>query len=80
MRVRVLLFAGWRDRLGEEEILLDGLPSDATVASARARLEERCPALRGLTVAVAVNLVQVPFDRPLREGDEVAFLPPVSGG
>lgn len=80
MRVRVRLFAAWRERLGEGEVVLDGLPPDATVESARARLEERFPALRGLPAAVAVNLVQVPPDRALREGDEVAFLPPVSGG
>ena len=30
--------------------------------------------------AVAVNDTFVPWDHPLREGDQVAFLPPVSGG
>jgi molybdopterin converting factor small subunit len=30
--------------------------------------------------AVAVNCEYVPGDRPLAEGDEVAFLPPIAGG
>ncbi|HET6203434.1 MAG TPA: MoaD/ThiS family protein [Planctomycetota bacterium] len=80
MQVRVRLFAGLRERFGAEEILLDDLPGDATVSTVRAILESRCPDLRGLPAAAAVNLAYVPGDRRLEEGDEVALLPPVSGG
>jgi molybdopterin converting factor subunit 1 len=32
------------------------------------------------SIRLAVNLEYVPFDHPLRPGDEVSFIPPVSGG
>ena len=80
MRVRVRLFAGMKDRLGAGEILLEDLPPDATVADARAAIESRCPGLRGFTAAAAVNLEYADASRRLRDGDEVAFIPPVSGG
>ncbi len=45
-------------------------------------LMEEKPALRALdaSVSVAVNRRFAPRDTRLREGDELAFLPPVSGG
>jgi molybdopterin synthase catalytic subunit/molybdopterin converting factor small subunit len=76
MRVRVRLFAGLRERVGMGENELE-LP-----AGARARdvweLLEIGPEPAGL--AYAVNRQYVDRDHELEEGDELAIIPPVSGG
>ena len=58
------------------------LPADATVRDAWESLAREWPALRGYTgsISCAVNESYARFTVPLHEGDEVAFLPPVSGG
>lgn len=79
MQVRVLPFGVLRDWLGASEATVE-LPPGATVAELLARLSERRPAalLRG--IAVSVNAEYATAAQPLREGDEVGLLPPVSGG
>jgi MoaE-MoaD fusion protein len=81
VRIRVLLFASLRERAGTDSFELD-LPAGATVASARAELVTRYPDLFAAgTVAAAVNGAHARDPQaPLRDGDELAFLPPVSGG
>ena len=81
MRIRVLLFASLRERAGTGEVRLE-VPEGASVGAARAALEERFPGLlRESRAAVAVNGTYVRGDEgALRDEDEVAFLPPVSGG
>jgi MoaE-MoaD fusion protein len=81
MRVHLLHFASFRDAVGrdqEERDLVEG-----------ARVQDLWEAL-GREVALfrrfpsvppaAVNREYVGSDRVLRDGDEVAFLPPVAGG
>jgi molybdopterin converting factor small subunit len=80
VNVRVLLFASYAERLGLDTVRV-ALPALATVADALAHVRslpggDRIPP-RPLC---AVNLVHVPLDRPLTEGDEVAVLPPLAGG
>lgn len=78
MRVRVLLFALFREQAGQARLELD-LPAGSTVADAKALLEQQYPLqLSGGLAAINERLAQ-PGD-PLQEGDELAFLPPVSGG
>ena len=81
MRIRVLLFASLRERAGRGELDLE-LEDGAAVAAARDALESRFPKL--LTEARAATAVNGEYSRDprqvLHEGDEVAFLPPVSGG
>jgi sulfur-carrier protein len=81
MTVRTLFFASYRDLVGTDEVAVP-LPPEATladlVASLRAR-GERWSRLPAAPVA-AVNLTYVPLDTVLSEGDEVALIPPVSGG
>jgi molybdopterin synthase catalytic subunit len=81
MHVTVRLFAGLREQLGPQ---LDAeLPADATVADLERDLAARWPALAAqlACVAVAVNEEYVPGrTAPLRDGDVVALIPPVSGG
>jgi molybdopterin synthase catalytic subunit len=78
MRIRVLLFALYREQAGQARLELD-LPAGSNVAAAKALLEAQYPLqLSGGLAAVNEQLAQP--DQPLREGDELAFLPPVSGG
>jgi len=81
MRVRVLLFAILRDAAGAGEVRLE-LPDRATAGTAGEALLERFPALRPYLsrVAYAVNRTYCPAQTELHNGDEVALIPPVSGG
>ena len=81
MRVRVLLFASLREAVGEKSLDLE-LRDSATIADLLAQLEAEHRAFAGHRghVLVARNEERVPLATPLREGDEIALLPPVSGG
>ena len=81
MRVRVRLFASLREVAGRAEIELD-LPSGASPEDAWQALATDHPALAGrrANLAASVNRRYAPFDTPLQDGDEVVFIPPVSGG
>ena len=76
MHVRVRLFAILRERAGRSEVELD-LPDSARVNDALAALGD---VTGGLKVVMAVNREYVSGDTPLRPGDELALIPPVSGG
>lgn len=81
MLVHVVAFATAAERLGTGELTLE-LPAHARVADLRGALLARTPALEPLwpRLAVAVDGTIVAAAEPLREGAEVALLPPVSGG
>lgn len=80
MNIRVKLFASLREAAGRTTIDLT-LPDGATVADALAALDGQLrPASQGRRVAVAINRRYVEPNTGLREGDELALLPPVSGG
>ena len=83
MIVRVRLFAAIREALGREQVELN-LAVGATPEDAwheLTRLDERgALAARRQNLAAAVNRRYTKFDAPLSEGDEVVFIPPVSGG
>jgi molybdopterin converting factor subunit 1 len=81
MRVRVLLFAILRDLAGTGEVLLE-LEQGATAQSAADALAERHPSLKQYLsrIAFAVNRQYMPASIELHEDDEVALIPPVSGG
>ena len=74
MSVRVRLFAGLRERAGWAERELDGVARVSDVWPALG-LGEEPPGL-----LYAVNQEYAERDRELAEGDEVALIPPVSGG
>jgi molybdopterin synthase catalytic subunit len=75
------LFARLRDLAGAGELVRD-VPETATVQQVWQGLVTELPALRDYerTMSVAVNADYSKMSAPVRDGDEVAFLPPVSGG
>ena len=81
MRVAVKLFAAARDLAGTAEIEVE-LASGDTIADLRDALFEQCPALQSL-LAHALFAVDTQFateETLLTEQNEVACIPPVSGG
>ncbi len=77
--VKVLLFAGLAEACGARSLeIMTELP--APVAAVRAAAERAHSSLRGRRYAVAVEARWAADQDLIREGDEVAFLPPVSGG
>ncbi len=81
MHVRARLFASLRDAAGTAELGLE-LEKGATAGDAWSALVARHPSLapRRAALAAAVNRRYRDWDTVLEEGDEVAFIPPVSGG
>lgn len=81
MRVTVRLFARLRDIAGAAELTRD-IAQGATIASVWRQLAGEYPELGQYerSISSAVNADYARMDRVLSEGDEVAFLPPVSGG
>lgn len=81
MRVSIRLFARLRELAGAAELVRD-LPPGATVRTAWDLLTAEFPSLAAYTgsVSSAVNAEYAKPETPLAAGDEVAFLPPVSGG
>jgi molybdopterin converting factor subunit 1 len=81
MRVQVLFFGVLKERLrGESEEM--ELPDGSTVGDLLQQFAARKSLRPNLlqSVAVAVNREYAKADEVLRDGDEVALLPPVSGG
>jgi MoaE-MoaD fusion protein len=81
MRVRVLFFGMLKDRMGKSSDSLE-LPDGASIRDLLAHYETEVPRLKESlpALAVAVNQVYASPEAKLKAGDEVALLPPVSGG
>src|SRR5258705_7085080 len=81
MRVAVKLFGSIREAVGEKELSVE-LADGASARDLRGRVADRYRVFDtfGDRLAVSVQLEVVPLDTTLRDGDEVAFLPPVAGG
>jgi molybdopterin converting factor subunit 1 len=81
MRVTVRLFARLRDIAGAAELPRDVAPG-ATIGAVWQDLAGEFPDLAPYerSISSAVNADYARMDRELSDGDEVAFLPPVSGG
>jgi molybdopterin converting factor subunit 1 len=81
MRVRVLYFGIVRERLGVREEVVE-VPAGSTVASLTQLLSAKHGNLAAGVSALrlAVNLEYVDAGTILRDDDEVAVIPPVSGG
>jgi molybdopterin converting factor subunit 1 len=81
MRVTVRLFARLRELAGSGELTRD-VAAPATARDVWEGLAAEWPDLRAYepTMSVAVNAEYSRMTAPIDDGDEIAFLPPVSGG
>ena len=81
MRVTIRLFARLRDLAGAGELVRE-VPDQATVQTVWNTLTGELPSLVEYerTMSVAVNAEYSRMATAVHDGDEVAFLPPVSGG
>ena len=79
VQIRVRYFAAIREALGRREESLD-VPAGATVASVWERLVAECPRLALQRYRPAVNQEYTSPEAALAAGDELVFIPPVSGG
>ena len=85
MKVKILLFANLREKVGTEAEVVEVPDSASTVAGLRMHLMKRGGAWHEVladtkVVRVAVNHDMAASNAPLAPGDEVAFFPPVTGG
>jgi molybdopterin synthase sulfur carrier subunit len=81
LKVKVLFFAQFRETLRKTEETLV-VEAGSSAADLLRRVVSDVPALRDLSarVAIAVNRKVVPPKTVLADGDEVTFLPPMTGG
>jgi molybdopterin converting factor subunit 1 len=81
MRVTVRLFARLRDIAGASELARDLAPN-STIGDVWRQLASEFPELAGYerSISSAVNADYARMDHTVADGDEIAFLPPVSGG
>jgi molybdopterin converting factor subunit 1 len=81
VRVTVRLFARLRDIAGAAELGRD-VPAGATIGTVWKQLVADFPELASYerSISSAINADYARMDQSVRDGDEVAFLPPVSGG
>lgn len=81
MKVRVLFFASVRDLTGMDMLDVE-LTESATISELRSFLTTKFPAIGSMEtkIAVALNEEYVLGDAKLKNGDEIALIPPVSGG
>ncbi len=80
MTVVVKFFALGKELIGENQLEMT-LPEGATAGELIAQLKKKHPRFAALTsFLVAVNLEYAELNTPLKNGDEVAVIPPVSGG
>jgi molybdopterin synthase sulfur carrier subunit len=76
---RVLYFASLRDRTGIDAEQVESHAGDARGLYAELRVRHGF-AMTEERLRVAINGAFAPWEQPLRDGDEVVFIPPVSGG
>ncbi|QJX46587.1 molybdopterin converting factor subunit 1 [Hymenobacter taeanensis] len=80
MNLKIALFGIAREIVGQPTLEL-AAPEGQSVQELLARLQQEYPALNRLSsLAVAVNNEYAAEDAPLHERDEIALIPPVSGG
>ena len=79
MRIKVLFFASLKELIGISSMAID-VAEGGTTSTLFADLCIQYPSLRQGSMAIAVNKTYVTNDVILKDGDEVALLPPISGG
>lgn len=81
MKIKVKLFAAFREIVGAKEEELD-MPQGTTVGGLLDNYIRRFPQMARYRehIILSVNKEYGPPGKVIKEGDEVSFLPPVSGG
>lgn len=79
MKIRVLLFAQPREIVGNNQIDFE-MSAEATISSLIQKLQSQFPELLNVNFAAAVNSEYRENNYQLHDGDQVALIPPVSGG
>ena len=81
MRIRLRYFASLRERLGRSEETIEA-PEGATVDTVWSIMKTAHPELAVIERSIAFAVAQEYVDKahPLQDNDELAFIPPVSGG
>lgn len=81
MRIKLRYFASLRERLGKSEEIRE-VPAEATVQTVWEMLKGEHPHLATVERSIAFAVAQEYVDKthPLQDNDELAFIPPVSGG
>lgn len=81
MELSVRFFALYRERAGCSVCSIE-TPPDSTVADLLVAVREQFPRLAPpeVQIVVAVNEDYADYDLPLKSGDDICLIPPVSGG
>ena len=81
MKVRVRCFAAAREIVGTGELVVE-IPEGSTLTQLVDEIRRQFPGLAGLagSLLLSINREYAPLNRRLAAGDEVALIPPVSGG
>ena len=80
MKCTIKAFGITKDILGRRELVIE-VNNGSTVADLRRRLENDFPALNGLkSLFIAINNAYADEGKSIEEADEIALIPPVSGG
>lgn len=81
MQIRLLFFAGLREAVGKKELLLE-LPDHARLKDALSAAEQDYPIVAQYAgrLHISLNQERQPWETCLKDGDEIALLPPMSGG
>jgi len=81
MQLSVRLFAGLRDRVGSDCLILKDVPEGSTLGEVKQLVAEQFPEVGDLSsVAGVIGHAYAPDSTPVNATDQLAFLPPVSGG
>jgi len=80
-KIKVRLFANLRELVGEKEIIIT-VPSGVTVCYLNNEILKKCPQLKSFSnkFVTSVNCKVTTGDTIITSSDEIALLPPVSGG
>jgi len=75
MSIQVKFFASLREKIGLSETTIDTATTAIDVWNISTKQTEL-----PVNLLVAINLEYAQLDSPVKQGDEVAFFPPVTGG
>ncbi len=79
MKIKLLFFGALTDVIGAQEQMID-MDDNLDITYLNLDMLARYPSLSNFKYKIALNKIVVNKDQKLKDGDEVAFLPPFAGG